>query len=289
MSRPERSSFDATLRFELASEEARPLFASYFFASVLALAWLTLVHTMPRPIPPILADHERPIITFDLLPTRPFEPPIQTRQSAGGRSVRRVTTPAGSPGASRMGDAFAGSAGLVDAGQILRGVEVAPGGSDAGTPGGKVALATGIGSRTPGRVRGDGLSPTGAGLGTVGGGGVSRNAVVIAPPEVRSVAGAPTTGITSEVGQTARAHVPQLERCYHQEGLSRNPALAGLVRLGLTVEGGRVTSAQIVDRTWAGTGATEAESCLLRVARGWRLGGADARIVLPLSFTSPSR
>lgn len=265
------------------------MFASYFFASVLALAWLALVHTVPRPILPILVDHGRPIITFDFLPDRPAEPPIQTRESAGGRGVRRVTTPVGSPGAGSMGDAFAGSAGLVDAGQLLRGVEVAPSGSAAGTPGGKVGLETGIGSLTPGRVRGGGLSPTGAGLGTVSGGGVSRNAVVIAPPEVRAIAGAPTTGITSEVGQTARAHVPQLERCYHQEGLSRNPALAGLVRLGLTVEGGRVTSAQIVDRTWAGAGAIEAESCLVRVARGWRLGGADARIVLPLSFTSPRR
>jgi hypothetical protein len=133
------------------------------------------------------------------------------------------------------------------------------------------------------------LSPGGAGLGTVSGGGVSRNAVTIAAPEVRPVAGGTASGITSEVGQAARAHVPQLERCYHQEGLSRNPSLAGLVRLGLTVEGGRVTSAQILERTWAGAGAPEAESCLVRAARGWRLGGADARIVLPLSFTSPRR
>src|SRR5688572_18546082 len=129
VSRPEHSSFDTTLRFELASEEARPLFVSYVFASVLALAWLALVHTMPRPIPPILVDHGRPIIIFfDFLPERPAEPPIQARERAGGRGVRRIPTPAGSPGAGSMGDAFAGSAGLVDAGQLLRGVEVAPSG-----------------------------------------------------------------------------------------------------------------------------------------------------------------
>jgi hypothetical protein len=288
VSRSERSSFDTTLRFELASAEDRPLFVSYLLASMLALAWLVLVHAMPRPLLPPLIDHGAPVITWNPFSVPPAQPPIRTRVSDGGRDVR--VSKVGSPGAGSMRDAFSGSAGLVDAGSLLRGVDLTPTGSAAGEPtGGKVGLATGIGSQTPGRVRGGGLSPSGAGLGTVSGAGVARNAVVIAPPEVRAVAGGPTAGITSEVGQAARAHVPQLERCYHQEGLSRNSALAGLVRLGLTVEGGRVTSAQIVDRTWAGAGAAEAESCLVRVARGWRLGGSDARIVLPLSFTSPRR
>ncbi len=289
MSRPERSSFDTTLRFELASEEDRPLFVSYLVASLLATAWLLLVHSMPRPLLPPLVDHGPPVITWNPLTAPLAQPPIRSRASDGGRGVR-ASAPVGSPGAGSMRDAFSGSAGLVDAGSLLRGVDVAPTGSAAGEPtGGKVGLATGIGSQTPGRVRGGGLSPSGAGLGTVVGAGVARNAVVIAPPEVRAVAGAPAAGITSEVGQAARAHVPQLERCYHQEGLARNSALAGLVRLGLTVEGGRVTSAHIVERTWSGAGAAEAEACLVRVARGWRLGGSDARIVLPLSFTSPSR
>jgi hypothetical protein len=289
MSRPERSSFDTTLRFELASEEDRPLFVSYLVASVLATAWLLLVHSMPRPLLPPLVDHGPPIITWNPLSVPSATRSTRSQANDGSRGVR-ASTSVGSPGAGSMRDAFSGSAGLVDAGSLLRGVDVAPSGSVAGEPtSGKVGLETGIGSRTPGRVRGGGLSPSGAGLGTVRGGGVSRNAVVIAPPEVRAGAGALTTGITNEVGQTARAHVPQLERCYHQEGLSRNSTLAGLVRLGLTVEGGRVTSAQIVDRTWAGAGAAEAEACLVRVARGWRLGGSDARIVLPLSFTSPTR
>ena len=287
MSRPERSSFDTTLRFELASEEDRPLFVSYLLASVLALGWLVLVHVMPRPILPLI-DLGPSIIIFD-----PFTPAVQPPAEAvreGGRGSQRTPTAVGSPGAGSMRDAFSGTAGLVDAGRLLSGVDVSPSGSAIGDPmAGKVGLETGVGARTPGRVRGGGLSPSGAGLGTVRGGGLSRTAVVIAPPEVRAVAGAPAAGITSEVGQTARAHVPQLERCYHQEGLSRNPALAGLVRLGLTVQAGRVTSAHIVDRTWIGAGAAEAESCLVRMARGWRLGGADAQIVLPLSFTSPSR
>ncbi len=283
MSRPERSSFDTTLRFELASEEDRPLFVSYLVASVLATAWLVLVHAMPRPLLPLVTDYVPPIITFAPLPLPTAEPPMERQASGGGRGVR-------APSRGSVRDIFSGKAGLVDAGRILQSVDVAPTGSTRREPGGlKVGLETGVGSGTPGRASTPGLSPGGAGLGTVSGGGVSRNAVTIAAPEVRPVAGGTASGITSEVGQAARAHVPQLERCYHQEGLSRNPSLAGLVRLGLTVEGGRVTSAQIVERTWAGAGAAEAESCLVRAARGWRLGGADARIVLPLSFTSPRR
>jgi hypothetical protein len=282
VSRSERSSFDTTLRFELASQEDRPLFVSYLVASVLATVWLVLVHAIPSPLSPGagVLDPPLPPIIFEPAPWI-SEPPIE-RQSAGrGRAVR-------APVIGNLRGAFSGNAGLVDAGQILRGVQLAPSGANAGDPSAlKVGIETGTGSRTPGRVSNPGL-PGGSGLGTVSGGGVARNAVTIAPPEVRAVAGA-TPGITSEVGQTARAHVPQLERCYHQEGLSRNAELAGLVRLAMTIEGGRVIAAQIVDRTWTGAGVAEAEACLVRVARGWRLGGSDARIVLPLSFTSPRR
>ncbi len=282
MSRSERSSFDTTLRFELASQEDRPLFVSYLIASMLATVWLVLVHAIPSPLSPGggAFDSPFPTITFEPTPSV-SEAPIERQSTGRGRGVR-------APASGNLRDAFSGNAGLVDAGQILRGVQLAPSGTDASDPSGlKVGIATGTGSRTPGRVSTPGL-PGGSALGTVSGGGVARNAVTIAPPEVRAVAGA-APGITSEVGQTARAHVPQLERCYHQEGLSRNAELAGLVRLGMTIEGGRVTAAQIVDRTWAGAGAAEAEACLVRVARGWRLGGSDARIVLPLSFTSPRR
>ena len=283
MSRPERTSFDTTLRFELASEEDRPLFVSYVVASMLATVWLVLVHSVPSPLSPGgVFDPPVPLITFDLEPSPVSEPRIERRARQGGG--RGVQGPAGGG----LRDAFSANAPLVDAGRLLRGVELAPSGVHKSEPAGlKVGLETGTESRTPGRASTPGLAG-GSGLGTVRGGGIARNAVTIAPPEVRAVAG-PASGITSEVGQTARAHVPQLERCYHQEGLSRSAELAGLVRLAMVVEGGRVTSAQVVDRTWSGPGAAEAEACLVRVARGWRLGGSDARIVLPLSFTSPRR
>jgi hypothetical protein len=184
---------------------------------------------------------------------------------------------------------FKGMAGLVDAGNLLRNVDVEPAGTGRGEASRlKVGLETGVGSRTPGLTQSGGRSLEGAGLGTVRNGGVSRNVLTVGAPEVRAVAPGSGGGDAAEMGQTARAHVPQLARCYHDEGLSRNRSLAGLVRLALTVEAGRVTSAAIVDRSWSGAGAAEAESCLLRTVRGWRLGSSDARIVLPLSFTSPS-
>jgi hypothetical protein len=279
---PEPSGFGATLRFELASDEGRPLFVSYVIASLLALTWLTLVHVMPGPFDGMIVVAEPPLITFD--PEVPAPPSRSIGAPAKGLS------PTGSPGAGSIRGMFSPSTGLVDAGNILRGVDVSTTGSGAGEPTvGKVGLETGAGSLTPGRSRHEGLSATGAGVGAVRGAGVSRTAVTIAPPEVRPTAPGTPVGNASEVGQMARAHAPQLARCYHDEGLTRNASLAGLVRLALYVEGGRVTSAQIVDRSWAGAGAAETEGCLLRSVRGWRLGSSNARVVLPLSFTSAHR
>jgi hypothetical protein len=106
------------------------------------------------------------------------------------------------------------------------------------------------------------------------------------PPEVRAVRGESARGNAMEVGQSARAFAPQLQRCYVDEGLTRNPGLAGLVRLAIEVDGGRVVAARVVDRSWAGVGVTETEDCLVRAVRGWRLGTSTAKLTLPFSFTS---
>ena len=281
------SRLDVALRFELATEEGRALFVSYGVASALALAWLLVVQVMPvRADEPVVRPDE-PIIVVP--PPEDFPTPREVGGHSSAPSTRRASR-GGAPGASSIRDAFGGTAGLVDAGRILRGVDLSRGSSAAAEAGvRKVGLGTGIASRTPGLSREGGVSPTGGGVGTVAGEGVSRSALTIAPPEVRPIADAPSAGAATEVGQSARAHVPQLERCYYAEGLSRNPALAGLVRLAITVEGGRVTTAEVVSRSWAGAGASETERCLVRVARGWRLGSSSAHIVLPLSFTSPTR
>jgi hypothetical protein len=249
-----------------------------------------LVHVVaPLPLPPILANPDLPIITFAPQPAPPVT--LSTGIRADRLARIRSETGSGDPrGAGSLRDLFSGNAGLVDAGTILDGVDVEPTGSTAGGPTQlKVGLETGIGSRTPGRTQSGGLSVSGAGVGAVRGGGLSRHVLTIGAPEVRAVPGAAAGGDATEMGRTARAHVPQLARCYHQEGLARNPSLAGLVRLALAVEGGRVTSATIVERSWLGAGVAETESCLLSTVRGWRLGTSDARIVLPLSFTSPVR
>ena len=284
MSRPQPYRFDATLRLELASEENRPLLVSYVAASLLAVAWLVLVHMVPVPLPPIPQIFE-PTITFEPDPTLPTSPAIE-RQRDG---ARRDGSSMQSRGGEAVREIFKGVPGLVDAGQILRNLAVEPLGTGRGEASRlKVGLETGVGSRTPGLTQPGSGSLEGSGVGTVRNGGLSRNAVTVGPPDVRAVAPGAAGGDAAAMGHAARAHVPQLARCYHDEGLSRNRSLAGLVRLALTVEAGRVTSAAIVDRSWAGSGAAEAESCLLRTVRGWRLGTSDARIVLPLSFTSPS-
>lgn len=281
MSRPQRT--PAILRLECVAEEDRPLFVSYLVASLLALSWVLLVHYAPDRLGGGILD-DRIIIVVPPLDL-PFPPVVAEARQRG----RTTAPPASAGGAGNVRDFFTGNAGLVDAGQLLRGVPVEPSGSAAGEPAGKVlGLETGAGSRTPGRSRGEGLSPAG-GVGAVVGQGLSRRSVTVAPPEVEDVAAGASVGNATEVGQTARAYAPQLARCYYDEGLSRNASLGGLVRLALTVKAGRVTSASIVDRSWAGVGAAETESCLLRSVRGWRLGDGDARIVLPFSFTSPAR
>ena len=80
----------------------------------------------------------------------------------------------------------------------------------------------------------------------------------------------------------------QLQSCYE---LARGSDLAGVVALKITLgDAGSVRSAEIVKRTWSGSGAAETEGCLLRVVRGGRLpsGSDGATITLPISFTRGS-
>jgi hypothetical protein len=290
MSSGEPFGFDAALRFELASDEGRAMLGSYVVATLLAVAWLALVQLVPRPLMGSFTKPDETIVTFDpVLPDLAL-PPVEARVPSAGEAARRVTSGSDSRGASNMRGLFGGNTGLVDAGQLLRGVEITRSGTGVREPTAlKAGLGTGVGSRTPGITGTGGLSPTGAGVGVVRGNGVPRNAVTIAPPEASPIVEAPSAGTASAVGQIARTHAPQLERCYHDEGLTRNPSLAGLVRMRIDVEAGRVTSAQIVDRSWRGAGAAETEACLVRSVRGWRLGTSSAQVVLPLSFTSPAR
>ena len=173
------SRLDVALRFELATEEGRALFVSYGVASALALAWLLVVQVMPvRADEPVVRPDE-PIIVVP--PPEDFPTPREVGGHSSAPSTRRASR-GGAPGASSIRDAFGGTVGLVDAGRILRGVDLSPGSSAAGEAGvRKVGLGTGIASRTPGLSREGGVSPTRGGVGTVAGEGVSRSALTIAP------------------------------------------------------------------------------------------------------------
>jgi hypothetical protein len=280
------SRLETTLRFEMASDEGQALLVSYLFATLLAVAWLVLVHLVPRP-PRVQAEspNEPPIIVV-VPPLEASVPSLMERTRDGGG--RRLTPRAGS--GSDISKIFRGDLPLVDAGRLIRGIQLTASTAAASEHARKVGLETEVGSRTPGLERAESVSRSTAGVGVVrGNGGLSRSAVVIARPEVRLNGRRASAGDVVEVGQAVRSHVPQLERCYYQEGLTRNESLAGLVRLAIDVEGGQVRSARVVERSWTGAGVPETESCLERTAQRWRLGESSARIVLPLSFTAPAR
>src|SRR5688572_11839064 len=173
-----------TLRMACVPEEDRALFVSYGVASLLALTWLMLVHLLPVSLDRRIPPPDDPVIV-DVLP--PLDLPLSSVEASAEASARRVTTRSGSAALSGVRDAFSGTAGLVDAGSLLRDVELSPSGSASREAGGlKVGLHTGVGSRTPGRTSAGGVSPVGTGVGNVGGRDVSRSAVTIAPPEVRA-------------------------------------------------------------------------------------------------------
>ena len=185
-----------------------------------------------------------------------------------------------------ISDAFTAGPGPVGRSDVVHGVRVMPTVPTSDPLVRGVPLANPSGIVTPGRSRVVGGGVSGADIGVVTREGVSREEVAIRPPEVRAVSVEGVPGDATEVGRAAREYAPQLQRCYLDEGLTRNPRLAGLVRLAIKVEGGRVVSARVVDRSWAGVGVVETESCLVRAIRGWRLGTSTGLVTLPFSFTS---
>jgi hypothetical protein len=277
---------EATLRFEMVSDEGRALLMSYLIATLLAVVWLMVVRFAPTParkgveIPrespvTVVVQHPEPLeLSFGPRDPDDIDRGRATPASAPGNDIRKI---------------FGGDLRLVDAGKLLRGIDVTVARGAATEHARKVGLGTDVGSRTPGLSRGESGPSSAGGVGVVRGNGVSRSAMIVAPPDVRAVSAGTASGDIVEVGQAVRARAPQLERCYFEEGLARNASLAGLVRLAIEVEAGQVRSARVVERSWSGEGAAETESCLERTTRRWRLGTLSARIVLPLSFTNSAR
>lgn len=216
-----------------------------------------------------------------------------------------------------IGDAFgtgsgSGTGGLAgDVSGILRGVSVASGtgGSGGGTggrggagAGGKAVIGYGQGGEggnRPGRGgfgggTGTGGGGGGGGIGGVGsgggGGGITKASVKVAAPRAveSDNLGGPSRDV-GELGAFVRSRESQLRFCYVEYGLKQNPSLAGTVNVAITLTGsGNVTGVDITSRTWGGSGASEAESCIRSKIRGWKFPSSAAgggTYSFPFNFT----
>jgi hypothetical protein len=261
-------------------DDTRALTVSHLLAACLALVWLALVHFVPRPVAPpesrVVVNVVPPV--WDILPSPPPEltrrPAAPAPGSDAGRTSRRIA------------EAFTAGPGPVGRRDVVHGVRVMPTLPTWDPLVRRVPLGDRGGAETPGRSRATDDRLSGTDIGVVTREGIKRADIAIMPPDVRVASGDRGRGDATEIGRSARAYAPQLQRCYLDEGLTRNPGLAGLVRLEIAVEAGRVVSARVVDRSWTGTGVIETESCLVRAVRGWRLGTSTGLVTLPFSFTS---
>ena len=88
MSSGEPLGFDATLRFELASDEGRALLGSYLVAALLAVTWLALVQLVPRPLVESFTRPDETIVTFDPVLPNLALPPVEARVPSAGEIGR---------------------------------------------------------------------------------------------------------------------------------------------------------------------------------------------------------
>ena len=290
------TSFTSQLRFEVFDEDERALLGSYAIATSIGVAFLLLIQFGPHL--PIVQQVER---TFGPVIVGPLSDPIgkstpmdPTDGRAGGGAIgarERLARVSGS-----IRNAFAATAGTGTVGQptnILGGVVVSrPGPLDAGS-GGKTVLEHGeggMGSIQPGR---GGISASGDGgseIGNVRGGvGVSRTPAKVSMPIAIPIDPLTPAGDAASVGTFVRSHDAALRFCYEEHGLRANPGLGGAVTVAITVApSGSVSGAAVTKRTWSGPGAAEAEACILRAIRGWRLpssGAAPTTFDLPFNFS----
>jgi hypothetical protein len=92
----------------------------------------------------------------------------------------------------------------------------------------------------------------------------------------------------TDVREVVLRHTADVRRCYENEGLRRNPDLAGTVEIALTIlPTGKVNEATLEGSDMAGPGTHEVVRCIATVARNWRFDrGAYLvqTIVFPFSF-----
>jgi len=266
-------------------EDFGPQVVSWGIALAAAAAWLTLVQLTPAPV--IQGIVSPPPTKIDFAPRNPSPPVASTNTPAPGQVNSHVVSQSIASEVAAAGIFTAAMADhALDEVKRLMAVQSVQGNAGAKPIAGeKSTITSGEGATRPG------MSSFKGGQGTsVGdvqrGGAIDRAAfrahelsVVTAPPLENATADA------TELGAFVRARVSQLQSCYERAG---GTDFAGVVALRLTLgAGGTVRSAEIVRRSWSGPGAAEAEACLVRVARGWRLpsGQEGASVTFPISFT----
>jgi hypothetical protein len=255
-------------------DETRPLWISHAIAATLGVSWLALVYILPPPPTAIalMRPEEAAAVEVqfeDEKPPKPEPPKPAPVVETTPVTTTKPPTPAELKKAKKeeaaMADAFGGatSSALVgDVSNTLRGVNVAKGDKTAEGGGGKAVIAYGSGGtsvRTPGRGIDPSVAAAGSTIGKVNAAGsVTRGSIAVsAPSVVRSVDG-------------VRARQAQLQYCYQEIGLAANPKLAGSVSVTVQLEpAGSVSDVKVVNRTWSGAGAAEAEACIVQRVRGW--------------------
>jgi TonB family protein len=275
-------------------DDLRPLVISWMVAAAAAAAWLTLVYLTPTVVviaKPLVPPADPPIIAPDFGPAAatPTPPtPTKAAHSGGGTTVRHTDAPSPLDAAG----IFAAAATTKAVAAILHalpGVETVAGNVGAHpSAGAKSALSAAEDGSTPGMAKLGAGSLGGAnGVGQVRHTGAVGAAAFHAQPLPTVTAPALDGSLVdaTELGSFVRGRVAQLQTCYELAG---GTDLAGVVALRITIgAGGTVRSAEIVRRSWSGPGAAEAESCLLRIVRGWQIpsAGDGASVTLPISFT----
>lgn len=291
-----------TLRLDLEDEERRALLGSYAVSTALGVAFLLLQQFGPRSerVLSLLPDDKQVIVVQDLtgIPEPTIIPdgsPRTARAGAGRDAGMRET----SAGAASAEDAISGAFGAPAGGHgamvgdpkgLLRGVSLSTGDAPSGGETKRVLGygEGGAGSSLPGGAGLGGGSAAGIG-GVRGTTGVGRAQVAVSGLEVRPLDDRrPGGGATAALGTFVRGHESELRFCY-EESLKSDPALAGSVAVAITIaESGHIAGAEVARRSWTGKGAAEAEACMLRTIRGWRLSGVErsaGTYTFPFSFT----
>lgn len=278
--------FTPSLRYEFADEEGRTLLAAHGIAMALGAAFLLSVHFAPPTRRADLLPEERTVITVGELAASTATtviPRVLANAARGSHAsnAAAVAAIAGGDIDAAFRDGTATGRGIAaDARDILRNVAVNAGTADRGTSGGSKVMLSGGGGHhvtTPGRGGIDGAR--GGDIGTVGArnGGVARSAVRLgAPPAVRIEPLSGAGGDASAIGTYVRTHTAPLSFCYEQRGLVADPRLAGSITVAIDVaESGTVRGSAVTARSWAGAAASDAEACILRAIRSWRLPASD--------------